>query len=286
MITSSKFFIRGFLVLCFLPLYSMEIIIIPNAETKELAETKKLKEKTKQLIIKYQLIKKSLPYLVQLLSLNRNELLEKITNENTKNETLFKQYTQLLNQKTPIEYNDKKELKIIRLMIRALYLTSTEQDDIEANKKLFTQISLQYHPDKVANNLNHIDQSLWEPLKLDYQEFCKEYQSLLKNNDPDICYKIIESIDQKRNDIIKKRNEIIEQINNPPALTCAAHFFCSTALPTIGQGLGIALCNKTFAKLMTRSAGENDAHKACVIAARTTALDIETKLVKLSRHPQ
>lgn len=320
MITYSKIFIHSFLVLCFLPLCSMEDIkYLP-------------KDIIRDMITKYPIDENSV-YLIKLLSLSKDN----IKNKFNKNLSKYHEYreecanpryhhsidftetkgkinrintilnvfrrrfgketlpyknllTDLKIQKNFLEsyeislHNDQLSHRIdienknytltkMTLILEALYLTTTSsKEDLQQNKQLFKKLSLQFHPDKI-NNLN-------EATIKEYQSFFTTFQPLLSaDENSNRLNHIIESIR-------KKRNDTREQINNPPALTCAAHFFCSTALPSIGEGLGIALCNKTFAKLMPSSARENDTHNACITAARKTALEIETKLVKLSHRPQ
>ncbi len=165
----------------------------------------------------------------------------------------------------------QKSLEKMSFLIEVLYFTSTTQEELNENKKLYKQLSLKFHPDKIKN--------LDENIKQETTEFFKTFTPLLnKDTNSNHLVNIVRAIREKR-------NEIIDQVNNPSISTYAAHFFCSTALPTIGHGLGIALCHKTFAQIMPRSAEEHILSDICVANARRTALDIETKLVKIPHHP-
>lgn len=256
MIKHTSLLLYSLLVLSFASLCPMEkndLSIIPcDKRSKNINKKRDFnKENIKQLINKYQFDADSI-YLSQLLSLTRITLKTTLTQQ----------------QQDAIRLHSSDSLNKILLILEALYLISINQDDIDDNKKLYRTLSLKFHPDKKT-----------EPtIKKEYSDFFTEMGPILNENQSNNHLDImIESIH-------RKRNEIIEQINNPSALTYAGHFFCSTALPVIGKGLGIALCHKTVAQIMPRSAEENILHDICVAKARQTALEIETKLVKLSRH--
>lgn len=203
--------------------------------------------------------KNSEPYKVLLLSLKIQEY-------------LIKRYESLIEQD---KFNNlvitQDTVEKMTLLLEALYLTAVSKEQLQENQKLYRQLSLKFHPDKTSNDNNEIQQQK--------NEFFTTLEPLLNSQTSNTS-------NSHLNDIIKsireKRNEIIEQINNPSALTYAGRFLCSTALPVIGEGIGIALCHKTFAQVMPRSAEENILHDICITNARSTALEIETKLVKLS----
>lgn len=253
MIKSSKFLIFSFLATSILSLQAME-------------ETENLPKKTvANMIIKYQ--SDETTYLVQLLSLPRETIQNKIT-ESIKSEV--EEHSKCKDDQDQLTIT-QNHLKEMTFLIEALYLIATTKDKINENKKLYRQLSLKFHPDK----LQKFDKQIQE----EKSSFFTTLEPLLGDD----------KSNNHLNNIVKtireKRNEIIDQINNPSISTYAAHFFCSTALPTIGHGLGIALCHKTFSQIMPRSADENILSDICVANARRTALDIETKLVKIPHHP-
>src|SRR5579863_9779794 len=167
--------------------------------------------------------------------------------------------------------NKKYALKKITLILEALHLNAISEEDLNKNKKLYKQLSLKFHPDKIKN--------LDDNIKQEKAEFFKTFTPLLsEDKSTDHLNNIVKAIHEKR-------NEIIEQINNPSTLTYAGHFLCLTALPPIGQAIGTILCHKTFAQIMPRSEGENILRDICVTKTRETALEIETKLVKIPHHP-
>ncbi len=234
----------------------------------------------KDLIIKYQ-INEKIQYLAQFLPLDRTTL------ENTFFETLEKyekHIEDLQNSANSENYYsiDLREtehkndiLKKMSLILEALYLASITTNDLKKNKLLYKKLNLKFHPDKLVNTD--------EETKKEKTEFFQNIEPLLSSNTNDNCL----------NDMIKsiheKRNEIIEQINNPPLLKTilnnAVKFNCATTLPVIGEAFGIALCNKTFAKLIPNSPQENKYRNECVANIRQSALQIEMKLIKLSRYP-
>jgi hypothetical protein len=228
----------------------MKIVVAPNNLPKTNNSKKitdQLKENIKQLINKYQFDEQS-KYLAELLSLPRTTLANKVSQSLAKN-----------------------NLKEAILIIEALYLTAITKEELKENSKLYKKLSLNFHPDKTKYDN--------EELKEQKSEFFKTFTPLLSaNTSNEHLNGIIKSIHEKR-------AEIIEHINNPSALTYAGHFFCSTALPPIGQAIGTILCHKTFAQIMPRSEGENILRDICVTKTRETALEIETKLVKIPHHP-
>ncbi len=196
---------------------------------------------------------------------NNAKLLESLKIQNF----LMQEYeTAIKNEKLAITQNS---LDKMAFLIEVLYLTSTTQDDLHENKKLYKQLCLKFHPDKIKN--------LDENVKEEKTEFFKTFAPLLgEDTNSNHLVNIVRAIRQKRNDII-------ECINNPSVSTSVTHFFCSTALPRIGYGFGAALCHKTFAQVMPRSAKENILRDICIASARNTALEIETKLVKIPFRP-
>jgi hypothetical protein len=202
--------------------------------------------------------KNSKPYKVLLASLKAQENLIKHYETSIEDEKL---------DNLAIAQNSLEKMSII---LEALYLSATNEQEIEENKKLYKKLSLEFHPDKTINEDNNIQQQK--------NDFFKTFKPLLSSNTNN------NHLDDTIKAIHEKRNEIIQRINNPSILTHIAHLSCSTALPHIGQAIGAALCNKTFTKLMPSSAEENICNTACVNSARKTALQIETKLVKLPRH--
>jgi len=166
----------------------------------------------------------------------------------------------------------QNRLEKMTFLIEALYLTAITAEELRENNKLYRHLSIHFHPDKAKNEDGEI--------KEQKNEFFKTFTPLLSSNTSnDHLRNIIQSIQEKR-------NERIEQINNPSALASAGHFLCSTAIPPIGQAIGTFLCHKTFAQIMPRSEDENILRDICVMKSRDTALEIETKLVKLPRHLQ
>jgi hypothetical protein len=205
------------------------------------------------------LVNSNEPYIVLLKSLNLQK-------------RLALQYEQTIeNEKRSNFANAQNSLEKITFLLEALYLTATTPEHLSENSKLYKRQSLHFHPDKIQDKEHEIQEQK--------SNFFKILQPLLgSDTGTDHLNNMIKTIHEKR-------NERIEQINNPSALTCAAHFFCSTSLPIIGHGLGAALCHKTFAQVMPRSADENILRDICVTSTRKTALYIETKLAKIPYHP-
>lgn len=190
---------------------------------------------------------------------------------------LMLQYERAIeNEKTTNFAYAQNNLDKITFLLEALYLTATQPKHLSENSKLYKRQSLHFHPDKIQDKESEIQEQK--------SNFFKVLQPLLgSDTGTDHLNNIVKAIHEKR-------NERIEQINNPSALTYAGHFFCSTALPMIGKGLGAAVYHKTFAQIIPRAENENTPNEnilynICVASARKTALDIETKLVKIPYHP-
>src|SRR6266404_4843200 len=186
---------------------------------------------------------------------------------------LINNYKILINNEQIVHLIDKdNNLKKMSFILEALYFTAIDTKDLKENQKWYKLLSKKFHPDKT----HHLDEKTQE----EATNLFKTFQPLLNDN----------KSNNHLNDMIKaireKRNESIEQINNPSLKNMVykyiTEFNCQTTLPIIGEGIGVALCNKTFAKLMPSSARENEYRDACVASARNSALQIETKLIKHS----
>lgn len=315
MITYSKFLIYGFFILCFSSLYSMEDIKnLPNdivrdmiikyqideasiylAQLLHLPRTKIQKKFSRSLKkyknnleayhnpgsrfitdiketnLKMEQITNMLNYTTKIYG-KKSEPYKVLLSSLKIQEHLIKNYEKSIQEeKFENSILAQNNLKKMTFILEALFLTAISEEELAENRKLYRQLSLQFHSDKTANDTKEIQKQ-----KSDF--FGTTIEPLLSSNKKD------NSLENIVKSIREKRDAIIEQINNPSILNQTTQFCCTITLPSIGQGLGIALCNKTFAKLMPRSAGENDAHNACITAARKTALEIETKLIKLSHR--
>jgi hypothetical protein len=230
--------------------------------TQDLAETKK-KISTITTVLNYterNLVNSNEPYIV----LSKSLSLQKC---------LVLQYERAMeNEKRSNFANAQNTLDKMTFLLEALYLTATTPEQLSENSRLYKQLSLRhFHPDKIKNEEYEIQEQKGN--------YFKTFQPLLGSDaGTDHLNNMIKAIHEKR-------SEAIERINNPSALTSAAHFLCSTTLPVMGHGLGAALCHKTFAQVMPRSKDENVLRDICVASARKTALEIETKLVKIPYHP-